>query len=152
MEFRFDVEQAVRSVASSVQGDGIAVIYGEKLSRGMAPQALDQIRQVVDAMGYASGKVSLSENHQGCELKEASVSVRLCHDRQLVILGSCAVVVGVKTSIDYHNNGKVASEWPHYFHESPRQSMHWLPQSWLQKAIYSRQRWGNGRDETVVCP
>ena len=44
MEFRFDVEQAVRSAASSVQGDGIAVIYGEKLSRGMAPQVLDQVR------------------------------------------------------------------------------------------------------------
>ena len=43
MEFGFDVEQAMRGAASTVQGDGIAVIYGEKLSRGLAPQLLNQV-------------------------------------------------------------------------------------------------------------
>ena len=44
MEFGFDVEQAIRNVASTVQGDGIAVVYGEKLSKGLAPQLMDQVR------------------------------------------------------------------------------------------------------------
>ena len=35
MEFGFDVEASLRRVASKVQGDGVAIIYGEKLAKGV---------------------------------------------------------------------------------------------------------------------
>ena len=57
MEFGFDVGNALRSVAQSTEQNEIAVIHGDKI-RPVNAQLSDQVRQVIDAMGHASAKVS----------------------------------------------------------------------------------------------
>ena len=57
MEFGFDVGNALRSVAQSTEQNEIAVIHGDKI-RPVNAQVSDQVRQVIDAMGHASAKVS----------------------------------------------------------------------------------------------
>ena len=60
MEFNFDVGAALRSVASSVQQNDVAVIHGDRI-KGVSPPMMEQVRQVVDAIGHASGKVSKNQ-------------------------------------------------------------------------------------------
>lgn len=61
MEFNFDVTAALGSVSASVQQGDIFVVRGDQL-KGTNPPMMDQVRQIVDAMGHASGKVRNSHD------------------------------------------------------------------------------------------
>ena len=107
MEFHFNVQQVLGHVAVTTKKNGsVAILDGEKIRVG--GQILEQVKQVIDSMGHASGKVRIRQKLSALNLFE-SFSDPYQYPSNLF----SSIFAGSKTSFDNHDSWQIAGKRPH---------------------------------------